>query len=114
MGIGATILLITGLLTEPLPQLKWQSWLIIIWLALVNTAFAFTLWNHTLRTLSAMESSIINNTMLIQITFLAWLFLDETLTWLEVLGLALAAVGILLVQIRRGKRESDRPAEDGA
>ena len=104
MGIGATALLVTGLLTEPLPQLKWQSWLIIIWLAVVNTAFAFTLWNHTLRTLSAMESSIINNTMLIQITFLAWLFLDESLSWIEVVGLGLAAVGILLVQVRRGKK----------
>jgi len=108
MGIGATALLATGLLTEPLPQLKWQNWLIIIWLALVNTAFAFTLWNHTLRTLSAMESSIINNTMLIQIAFLAWLFLDETLTWVEGVGLALAAVGILLVQIRRVKRDPGR------
>jgi drug/metabolite transporter (DMT)-like permease len=52
--------------------------------------------------------------MLIQIAILAWLFLDETLTWLEVLGLALAAVGILLVQIRRGKRGSDRPVQDGS
>jgi drug/metabolite transporter (DMT)-like permease len=104
MGIGATALLAIGLLTEPLPQLGWQSWGIIIWLALVNTAFAFTLWNLTLRTLSAMESSIINNTMLIQIAFLAWLFLDESLTWAEVVGLGLAAVGILLVQIRRAKR----------
>ena len=113
MGVGALALLVIGLLTEPFPRLKWQSWGIIIWLALVNTAFAFTLWNHTLRTLSAMESSIINNTMLIQIAFLAWLFLDETLTWLEVAGLALAAVGILLVQIRRIKRDSGRrPASE--
>jgi len=104
MGIGSVALLVVGLLTEPLPQLGWQSWGIIIWLALVNTAFAFTLWNLTLRTLSAMESSIINNTMLIQIAFLAWLFLDESLTWAEVVGLGLAAVGILLVQIRRAKR----------
>ena len=40
------------------------------WLALVNSAFAFTLWNRTLRTLSATESSVINNTMLIQIAIL--------------------------------------------
>ena len=105
MGIGSIFLLVFGLLNEPLPPLNWQSWAIILWLAVVNTAFAFTLWNHTLRTLSAMESSVINNTMLIQISILAWLFLDETLTWLELMGLVLAAIGALLVQVRFNKKK---------
>lgn len=104
MGIGSICLLGLGLLSEPLPALNWQSWGIILWLAVVNTAFAFTLWNHTLRTLSAMESSVINNTMLIQITILAWLFLGETLTGLEIVGLILAALGALLVQLKFSKR----------
>jgi len=56
----------------------------------VNTAFAFTLWNHTLRTLAAVESSIINSTMLIQIAALAWLFLGEPLTRQKIVGIALA------------------------
>jgi len=47
------------------PVLSLKGWGIIVWLALVNTAFAFTLWNRTLQVLSAVESSIINNTMLI-------------------------------------------------
>jgi drug/metabolite transporter (DMT)-like permease len=96
-------MLVIGLLLEPWPQLTWMSWGIVIWLAVVNTAVAFTLWNHTLRTLSAMESSIINNTMLIQITVLAWLFLGETLTGVKIVGLVLAALGALLVQVRFGK-----------
>jgi len=104
MGIGSIVLLLAGLLLEPFPHLSLQSWLIILWLALVNTAFAFTLWNHTLRTLSAVESSVINNTMLIQITLLAWLFLGETLTWRKGAGLALVAAGTLLVQLRRAAR----------
>ena len=103
MGIGSIALLSTGLLVEPLPSLDFQGGLIIFWLALVNTSFAFVLWNNTLRTLTAMESSIINNTMLIQISILAWLFLDESLGWLEIAGLALAAVGAALVQLRRKK-----------
>lgn len=98
MGIGSVLLLGLGLATEPWPAMTWQSWLLILFLAVVNTAVAFTLWNHTQRTLSAMESSIINNTMLIQITLLAWLFLGETLTWVDAAGLALAAIGVLMVQ----------------
>lgn len=59
------------------------------------------MWNRTLRTLSAMESSIINNTMLFQIAVLAWVFLGEGLTWRQVTGMVLAALGTLVVQLRR-------------
>lgn len=101
MGIGSVILLTTGVLVEGFPSLNLVNWLIIIWLAVVNTAFAFTLWNHTLRTLSAAQSSIINNTMLIQIALLAWIFLGETVNWQEALGMGLVAVGALLVNLKR-------------
>jgi drug/metabolite transporter (DMT)-like permease len=101
MGVGSIVLLGLGLATEPWPRLTLANWAIVLWLAVVNTAFAFTLWNHTLRTLSAVESSVINNTMLIQITLLAWLFLGETLTAVKIAALLLAAIGALLVQLRR-------------
>ncbi len=101
MGIGSILLLITGLLTQGLPQLNLSNWLAIIWLAVVNTAVAFTLWNKTLRVLSAMESSIINSTMLIQIAILAWIFLGERLNWQEGIGMVLAAAGVMIVQIRK-------------
>jgi len=101
MGVGAIVLLATGVLTQGLPRLSLIHWTIVGWLAVVNTAFAFTLWNRTLRTLSAMESSIINSTMLIQIAVLAWLFLGERLTWQEGIGMALAGLGALIVQLRR-------------
>jgi drug/metabolite transporter (DMT)-like permease len=99
MGIGAIVLLVTGVLTQGFPRLSPIHWAIIGWLAMVNTAFAFTLWNHTLRTLSAMASSIINGTMLVQIAVLAWLFLGECLTWQEGIGMALAGLGALMVQL---------------
>jgi drug/metabolite transporter (DMT)-like permease len=104
MGIGAPVMLIAGIAAQGLPALSLQSAAIIGWLAVVNTAFAFTLWNHTQRTLPAIESSIINNTMLIQIAVLAWIFLGEALEWREIGGLALAGAGTLIVQTRRAKR----------
>lgn len=101
MGVGSVVLLGAGIATQGLPALSASGWLIVVWLALVNTAFAFTLWNHTQRTLPAVETSIINNTMLIQIAVLAWIFLGEALSAREIGGLALAAMGTLLVQLRR-------------
>lgn len=101
MGIGALLMLAAGLIVEGMPALSWQSWLLIAWLAVVNTAVAFTLWNHTLRTLSAMESTVINNTMTVQIALLAFLFLGETLNGRELLGLTAVVLGTLLVQVWR-------------
>jgi drug/metabolite transporter (DMT)-like permease len=105
MGVGAACLLGLGLATEGLPHLSLQSWAIVGWLAVVNTALAFTLWNRALQTLSAVESSMINNTMLVQIALLAWLFLGEPLGPRQVAGLALATVGIFLGHVRRSRRE---------
>lgn len=101
MGIGSSLLLASGIITQGLPTLSLENWLIVVWLALVNTAFAFTLWNHTLRTLSAMESSIINNTMTIQIPILALIFLGETIDLKAGIGMVLAGLGIFAVQIYR-------------
>jgi drug/metabolite transporter (DMT)-like permease len=100
MGIGALILLALGVLTQGFGPLTWGHWLIIAWLALVNTALAFTLWNASLRVLSAVESSILNSLMLPQIALLAFVFLAETLTWQEILGLVLVSLGVILVQLR--------------
>jgi drug/metabolite transporter (DMT)-like permease len=100
MGVGSIILLISGIIIQGLPSISFQNILYLLWLAVVNTALAFTIWNFTLRSLSAMESSIINGTMLIQIALLAWLFLDEEISIKEGIGMLIAASGALLVQLQ--------------
>jgi drug/metabolite transporter (DMT)-like permease len=111
MLVGGVALLAVGLAVEGWPALDAAGWLIIGWLAVVNTAFAFTLWNHTLRTLTAVESSVVNNTMTIQIAVLAVVFLGERLEPLQVAGLVLAALGAAVVQLAPvfGTRRRDGP-----
>lgn len=99
MAVGAVALLFAGVALEGWPRLDALGWLIVGWLAVVNTAFAFTLWNHTLRTLTAVESSVVNNTMTIQIAGLAVVFLDEVLEPIQLGGLVLAAIGAAVVQL---------------
>ena len=101
MGVGGLLLLATGAATQGFGRLGPAQWLLVAWLAVVNTALAFTLWNHTLRTLTAVESSVINNTMLPQIAILAWVFLDEPLNLRQIIGIGLVGVGTLVVQLRR-------------
>ncbi len=103
MGIGSIILLISGIVIQGFLSISFQNVIYLLWLAVVNTALAFTIWNLTLRTLSAMESSIINGTMLIQIAILAWIFLGEAITIQEGIGMMIAASGALLVQLRKRK-----------
>jgi len=55
MGIGSSLLLVIGTTTQGFGSIAWKDWVIIIWLAVINTAFAFTLWNQTLRTLTAVS-----------------------------------------------------------
>lgn len=109
MGIGSIPMLAGGLLWQGLPQLSTQSLLIILVLAVVNTAFTFVLWNYTLQTLTAMESSIINGTMLVFITIFSWIFLDETQDLLGVLGLVLAFLGAVIVNIRFERKRVKSP-----
>ncbi len=105
MGFGAFLMLGSGLSFQGLPPLSGRSWLILLWLAVVNTALTYWLWNKSLQVLTAMESSIINNTMLVQISLLAWLFLGERVTWIGALGLAIATIGTVLVNIRPGRNQ---------
>ena len=101
MLIGGTVLLAAGLARDGIPELSPANILSLIWLAVVNTALAFTLWNYSLRTLTAIESSIINGTMLIQIAVLSVIFLDTDLSSRKVISLFIVAAGAILVQIKR-------------
>jgi drug/metabolite transporter (DMT)-like permease len=102
MALGGVATLATGVVLDGVPNLTATTWAIVLWLAVVNTAFAFTLWNHTLRSLTATESAAINNTMLVQIALLAWVVLGETLTPIQWLALAIVSVGTGLVRRHAG------------
>jgi drug/metabolite transporter (DMT)-like permease len=98
MGIGALLLGIGGIITEGVPAVTGRAWAIILWLAVVNTALAFSLWNLSMRRLSALESAGINNTMLVQIGILAWVFLSEPPGLAGLAGIGLVSVGVFLTQ----------------
>ena len=100
MGVGAFLLLLVGGLIQGFGAMDIQSWLLIAWLAVVNTAFAFTLWNLTLQILTAVESSVINSLIMPQIAILAFVFLGEALNLQEVAGLILVGIGALVVQLK--------------
>ncbi|MBS7614190.1 EamA family transporter [Candidatus Bathyarchaeota archaeon] len=100
MCLGALMLLGATALSGNVVNVSLGSWLIIIWLSIVNTAVAFVLWNHALKILKAYEQSILQNSMLIQITLLSVVFLGEQLTLQKIFGMALVFTGVLIVQLK--------------
>jgi drug/metabolite transporter (DMT)-like permease len=112
MGFGSILLLAAGIIMEAPPKLEFNNWVLIVWLAVVNTALAFTWWNKALQKLEAMEASIINNTIMVQIAVLAWVVLGERMDSLEILGVTLAASGAVLVQLRRKPEAKEIQTEE--
>jgi drug/metabolite transporter (DMT)-like permease len=101
--IGSAVMFAVGIATEGFPAFSITSWLIIIWMAVVNTAFAFTLFNRTMQVLQATETAAINNTLMIQVPILAFVFLGERISLREILGLCLVLTGVIMVQLFRKK-----------
>jgi len=103
MIFGAFMLLGTTGLTGNLVNVSLNGWMIILWLSIVNTAIAFFLWNHALKTLKAIEQAILQNSMLIQISLMAFFFLQEPISEYNILGMIIVFSGVLVAQLRTKK-----------
>ena len=93
-----------GRATETVSPLSLTSWFYILWLAVVNTALAFTLWNRAMRVLRAVDMTLINSTMMPQIVILSFIFLQEYPGPLDWIGLILLALSVGAVQYYQTKR----------
>ncbi|MHA1964537.1 MAG: DMT family transporter [Candidatus Thorarchaeota archaeon] len=104
MSVGSFFLMLFGLGTEPIAPLSLTSWIYILWLAVANTALAFTLWNRAMRVLRAVDMTLINSTMMPQIVILSIIFLGEFPGPLDWVGLILLAISVGAVQYLQTKR----------
>jgi drug/metabolite transporter (DMT)-like permease len=106
MLFGSVVILAAAMMFEDVGSISPLSWLYILWLSVVNTAFAFTLWNRAMQTLRAVDITLINGTMLPQIVILSIFFLGEMPTFLDWIGLVLIALSALVVQVIQARREN--------
>jgi drug/metabolite transporter (DMT)-like permease len=107
MSVGSVCLMIFGLATEPIASLSLTSWFYILWLAVVNTALAFTLWTRSQRILRAIDMTLINSTMLPQIVLLSILFLGEQLDYLDWIGIILLTFSVAAVQVIQASKANN-------
>lgn len=103
MSIGTLFLIVGALVFESFPIISITSWIMILWLGVVNTALAFTIWNKAMQKIRAMDISIINGTMFPQIILLSIIFLDEMPLINEWVGLIIILVATFILQVNRAR-----------
>lgn len=101
LAIGGALLLMIAVPTEGLPHFSASALFIVLWLAAVNTAFAYLIYNHSLQVMTALEMNMLNNLAPLITAGMAWLFLGEKLEPIQAIGIIVALGGIFLAQ-RRG------------
>lgn len=98
LGFGGGLLLLLALLLEGMPSLSATGLGIVVWLAIINTAFAYVLYNHSLRVLTALEMNAMLNLSPLGTAVLGWFLLGERLTTVQITGMATAIAGVAVVQ----------------
>jgi probable blue pigment (indigoidine) exporter len=105
LAVGGVILLPIAVVVEGWPHASVRAGVTVLWLAAVNTAGVFFLYNHALRALPALQVSAIVTCSPLVTALLATLFLGERLGVVQIIGMVIVIGGIVLVQRR------DRSAE---
>jgi len=100
MGVGVGGMIVLTLLSREYAPLTAEGVLIIVWLATVNTALAFFVWNWTLKAIPAYDLAVLQDLMLVEIAFFALVFLGEAITPLMALGICLVLAGVAVVQLK--------------
>ncbi|MGD1995853.1 MAG: EamA family transporter [Anaerolineae bacterium] len=100
LGFGGGLLLLIALLVEGVPGLPAAGWGLVVWLAIVNTALGYLLYNHSLQVLNALEMNVLLNLTPLATALLAWVFLGEKLAIAEIVGMVVVIAGVLAVQWR--------------
>ncbi|MFQ5830982.1 MAG: DMT family transporter [Candidatus Methylomirabilia bacterium] len=105
LGFGGGLLLLVALPLERAASPSLEGWAAVLWLAVVNTALAYFLYNRCLRTLTVLESNVLLSLSPLGTALLASLLLGERVVALQVIGLVVAILGVLLVQWRFANAE---------
>jgi len=109
MIIGAVVVCViappwtmpAAVLTTPARLGPWHPpvWLLLVGVALLSTVLAYALGISALRDLPAPVASILGLAEVLVATASAWIFLGETLAWIQALGAAVLLAGAVLVQL---------------
>ncbi len=106
LAIGGGLLLIIAIILEGIPRASLQIWGLILFLAAINTALGYVLYNHALQGLQAIEMNVLLNLTPVWTALFGWLLLGEILAGLQWVAIFIVMVGVALVQQRNHKKRA--------
>ena len=96
------------------PDLGSEQVVLILFLGVVSTALAFTLWHQAMRTLNALHAGVIASGQMIEVPIFALVILGESLTAGRGFGSIIVLAGILVVHFSKAAaaRSVSEPREE--
>jgi DME family drug/metabolite transporter len=96
-GAGTLVLVLVNLASEMVAVHTTQGWLLLLYLGVVPTAFAYWLFQMGLRSVSATAASIVSMLDPLVAALLAWILFGETLATTGIVGAGLLMLSIFLI-----------------
>ena len=84
-----------------------QAWLIVMWVAIVNTVIAFILYYESMKDIEASLVQIMLNLIAVWGVLMSIFVLNETVTYLQIFGGALTVIGVIIAQLAQARRKSN-------
>jgi len=84
-----------------------QAWLVLIWVAIVNTVVAFILYYESMKHIEASLVQIMLNLIAVWGVLMSILVLNESVTYLQIFGGAVTVIGVIIAQMAQARRKSN-------
>ena len=113
--ISIPFLWITAFLFEDitvLPLMSTDVWIIVLWVGIMNSAFAFVVYYEVMKYIEASQVQITLNLISVWGVVMAILILGEFLTALKIIGGLITIVGVIRVQQKYESRNDSKLAKD--
>jgi drug/metabolite transporter (DMT)-like permease len=85
-----------------------QAWLVMIWVAIVNTVVAFILYYESMKHIEASLVQIMLNLIAVWGVLMSILVLNESVTYLQIFGGVVTVIGVVIAQMAQARRKSNK------
>jgi len=97
---GGLVIMPIALAVEGVPAIpSWPALGGYLWLGLLNTALGYVLWFRGLRSLQTVQVSLLTTLSPVTAAVVGWIVLSQSLTPLQLTGMAIALTGIVAGQL---------------
>jgi len=88
-------------------NMSFQAWLVILWVGIVNTVFAFILYYESMNHIEASLIQIMLNLIAVWGVLMSIFILNETVTYPQIFGGTITVIGVVIAQLAQKRRKSN-------